>query len=148
MLFPRNFVKSVKALMLEGGKDALVDATAYPASGSFIDTNGFDHVVFLIGLDTVAAPDFKVQQATAANGTPKDLTGATKTDIVTADDGKWLSIEFPVAALDTANAYRYVTLVTANITTDYANLWCFLYRARETPVTQDANYLEGVIVGG
>lgn len=143
----RNFYKHTKVFNIEGGKDALVDATLYPLSGSFIDVRGYDHVVFLIGLDTVAAPDFQVQQATAADGTPKNVTSAAKTDIVTGDDGKWMSIEFPVAALDVANDYCFVTLLTANITTDYCNIWCFLTRGG-APVTQSANYLAGVILGG
>lgn len=143
----RNFYKHTKVVMVAGGKTALVDATLYPLSGAFVPVHGYDHVCFLIGLDTVAAPDFQVQQAAAINGTPKDLTGAAKTDIVTGDDGKWMTIEFPVAALDTANSYGWVTLLTANITTDYANIWCFLTRGG-SPVSQDANYLAGVILGG
>ncbi len=149
-MFPRNFYKSVKALMLEGGKDVLADAN-YPASTAYIDTNGYDHVVFLVGLDTIATPDFQVKQDKSATETAdiKNLTGAAKTDVVTGDDGKWFTIEFPVAALDAQNGFRYVTLaVSGTGGADNANIWCFLYRARELPVTQDANYDEGVILGG
>lgn len=148
-MFDRNFYKNIKALMLEGGKDVLADAY-YPASGSFVDTNGFDHVTFLVGLDTIATPDFAVYQDTGATATAsiKALTGAAKTDVVTGDDGKWFSIEFPASALDTANAFRYVTLaVSGTGGADNANIWCFLSRGSSKPVTQDSNYDEGVILG-
>lgn len=150
MLFPRDFYKSVYALMLEGGKDDLADAN-YPASTAYIDTKGYDHVVFLVGLDTVATPDFAVKQDTSATETAsiKALTGASKTNVATSDDGKWFSIEFPVAALDVDNGFRYVTLaVSGTGAGDKANIWAFLYRARELPVSQHANYIEGVMLGG
>lgn len=150
MLFPRNFYKSVQAHMLEGGKDDLADAN-YPATTAYLDTKGFDHVVFLIGLDTIATPDFQVMQDISATETAgiKVLTGAAKTDVVTADDGKWFSIEFPVSALDVQNGFRYVTLtVSGTGAGDKANIWAFLYRSRELPVSQPAGYFAGVILGG
>lgn len=149
MLFPRNFFKSVKTHVISGGKTALTDATLYPTSGNFLDVAGFDHVAILFYMDLVATPDFTVQQATAVNGTPKDIAGAAKTDIVTGDDGKWFSIEFPVSALDVANGYRYITvLVAAGSGTDFANITVMLYRARELPVTQPAGYYAGIVLGG
>lgn len=149
MIYPRDFAKNVYWTVIAGGKTALTDATYYPASGSFIDTNGYDHVCIQIYMDLVGTPDFSVYQATAADGTPKALTGAAKTDVVTADDGKWFTIEFPVAALDTANGYRYITvLVAAGSSTDYANISVLLYRARNTPVTQPAGYYDAVLLGG
>jgi hypothetical protein len=136
--------------MLEGGLTALADAN-YPASGSYIDVSEFEHFVFLIGLDTVATPDFQVYQDTSATQTSgiKVITGAAKTDVVTGDDGKWFSIEVESARLDIANGFRYVTLtVSGTGGSDNANVWFFGYRARRMPVTQPDDYLAAVVVAG
>ena len=149
MIFPRNFSKNVYWTVVAGGKTALADGTYYPASGSFVDVAGYDHVAIQIYMDLVGTPDFSVYQASAVDGTPKAITGAAKTDIVTGDDGKWFTIEFPVAALDTANGYHYITvLAAAGSSTDYANISVLLYGARETPVTQPAGYYAAVVLGG
>ena len=152
MLFPRNFAKAIYMQMLEGGKDDITDAN-YPASTGYVDTNGYDHVCFLVGLDTIATPDFAVYKDTSATETANiaAVSGASKTDVVTGDDGKWFTIEFPVAALaPTATlAFRYITLkVSGTAGGDKANIWLFMYRSREVPVTQHTNFLEAVILGG
>ena len=71
---------------VEAGTTAL-SAAKYPVSGSFIDVSDFERFGFYVALDTLAdAIDIKVQQATADDGTPKDITGAAKTDIADDDD--------------------------------------------------------------
>lgn len=144
----RNFYDNIKAIQVADGKSAINNATYYPLSGSFIDTSGFDRVCFLFGFADVVAPDFSVYQAATVSGSPKALTGAAKTDIVTADDNKWFSIEFGTSQLDTANGYRFVTVLTANVTTEYANIWCFLWRGHDAPVTQSTSYYADVDLGG
>ena len=144
------FDDSVYADMLEGGLTVLADAN-YPASGSYIDVSEFESFVFLVGLDTIATPDFAVKQDTSATETAsiKAVTGASKTDVVTGDDGKWFSIEVETAKLDIANGFRYVTLtVSGTGGSDNANIWFLGRNPRRAPVTQPANYLEAVVVAG
>lgn len=145
-----NFSKSFYLQMLEGGKDVLTDAN-YPVSGSYIDVSEYESFVFLIGLDTIATPDFAVYQDTSATQTAsiKAVTSAAKTDVVTGDDGKWFTIEVETARLDVANGFRYVTLtVSGTGGADNANVWFLGNLPRRRPVTQHANFLEEVLVAG
>lgn len=134
--------------VVEPGLTATADAK-YPASGSFIDVYDFERFAFLVGLDVVAdALDFQVEQATANNGTPKDITGAAKTDTLATDDQKWLLIEVQTDQLDINNDYRYVTLdVTGNAGVNNACI-IFIGVPKKHPVTQHASFLEHVIVAG
>lgn len=146
----RTFDDAVYVNMLEGGKDVLADAN-YPTSGSYIDVSEFERFVFLIGLDTIATPDFAVQQDTSATQTAsiKAITNAAKTDVVTGDDGKWFTIEVEVARLDIKNGFRYVTLtVSGTGGADNAAIFFLGLRPRRMPVTQPANYLAAVVVAG
>lgn len=91
---------------------AIVDGD-FPASGSYIDVSDYERFAFLVvagGSNT--ALTVKVQQATAADGTPKDITGATQT-IGATDDGEAFLIEVETRRLDINNSYRYVTLDVA-----------------------------------
>lgn len=144
------FDDNVYVQMLEGGKDVLTDAN-YPASTGYIDVTEYESFVFLIGLDTIATPNFAVYQDTSATETAsiKAVTGASKTDVVTGDDGKWFSIEVESSRLDVANNFRYVTLtVTGTGGADNACIWFFGRNPRREPVTQHANFLEAVVVAG
>lgn len=138
--------------VVEPGLTALSDATYYPASASFIDVSGYERFAFLVGLDTVVNPDFAIYQDISATATAsiKAVTGAAKTDIVTADDDKWFTIEVEVDELDGANGFRYVTLKTANITggSDNACIIFLAWGARHEPVTQPAGYYAAVDVSG
>jgi hypothetical protein len=118
-----------------------VDVASYPASGSFIDVSNFKSFMFLIlagALDS--ALTFQVQQATAVNGTPKDVTGAVVVVGATGDD-KWYSIEVQTNKLDINNDYRYVTLKSTGAagTNDYAALVFIGSNPGEKPVTQGAD---------
>lgn len=147
----RNFYKNVYEQPVSAIGTALVNNAYLPASASFIDTNGYDQVSVFIHLGVIADPmTFSVFQDTSATatGSIKILTGATKT-IADTDDGKWLCIEFPVAALDTANSFRYITIKTTDVSgSNYASMVVRMFRAREVPVSQPANYAYSVILGG
>jgi len=146
----RIFPDAVFMQMLEGGKDVLTDAN-YPASGNYKDVSGYDYFGFLVGLDTIVTPDFAVKQDTSPTETAaiKAVTGASKTDVATGDDGKWFFISVETRKLDIANAFRYVTLtVSGTGGADYANVWFFAWKAGAEPVTQHANFLASVKVAG
>lgn len=134
--------------LLEAGLTALSSAK-YPASTAFIDASKFERFAFYVALDVIAdAVDLKVQQATAANGTPKDVTNAAKTDIAATDDQKQVLIEVETSQLDINNDYRYVTLDVSGISgTSNASIF-FIGVPKKRPATQHADLLEHVIVAG
>lgn len=133
---------------LEAGLTALADGK-YPTSGNFIDVSDMERFAFYVALDVIAdAADLKVQQATAANGTPKDVTGAAKTDIAATDDQKQVLIEVETAQLDINSDYHFVTLDVSGISgTSNASIF-FIGVPKSKPVTQHADLLEHVIVAG
>jgi hypothetical protein len=105
----------IKQLNVE---DALADGS-YPASGSFINVSDYERFAFLVCVGASALGgefSVKVQQATAANGALKDVTGATRTIAVSGQD-KWYLIEVDTRALDINGDYHFVTL-TASATVD------------------------------
>ena len=106
----------IKQLNVE---DALAVAL-YPLSGSFIEVGNFERFGFLIqagGLDS--AVTCQVQQATADDGTPKDITDAV-TIIPALGDDKWYLVEVQTDHLDSNNDYNHVTLkVTGATGNDY-----------------------------
>jgi hypothetical protein len=127
-----------------------IDAVSYPASGSFLDVTRFSRFAFLICVGTLNSTlVFKVQQATAINGSPKDVTGAT-TSVVAGDANKWHMIEVLTDNLDITNDYKFVTLTSTGAAggDDYACV-VFLGLAPNTePVTQHANFVASVVVAG
>jgi hypothetical protein len=135
----------IKQLNVE---DALTVAK-YPVSGSFIDVSNYERFAFLVlagALDT--ATTVKVQQATAVNGTPKDITSATLTIADTGDD-KWYLIEVETRKLDINNDYRYVTLDVAGPTgNDYGAIVFFGFNPGSMPVTQGTDKGSSVAVVG
>jgi hypothetical protein len=113
----------------------------YPTSTNFIDVSGYERFAFLISAGALTtALTFQVQQATAANGTPKDITGATVTVGATGDD-KWYLIEVMTSALDINNDYRYVTLNATGASggDDYAAIHFIAWNAGIKPVTQGSD---------
>lgn len=133
--------------VLEAGLTAL-SAAKYPASGSFIDVSDFERFGFYVALDTLAdAIDIKAQQATADDGTPKDITGAAKTDIADTDDATEVLIEVQTAHLDINNDYHFVTLDVSGITGTNNAAIVFFGVPKSKPVTQPAT-LTHVLVAG
>lgn len=127
-----------------------IEVGEFPASGSYIDVSGFERFVFLILAGTLdTALVCQVQQATAVNGTAKDITGATVT-VGASDDNKWHSIEVQTAKLDANNDYRYVTLdiTGAAGSNDYLCIVFLGFYPGEQPVTQHASYVSAVVVAG
>lgn len=122
----------------------------FPASASYIDVSDFERFVFVLKAGALdSALTCKVQQATAANGTPKDVTGATIT-IGATDDNKVGLIEVETRRLDVDNDYRFVTLDVAGQATsdDYLAILFLGVNPGSAPVTQHANTKTPVIVAG
>jgi len=148
MYFP-TFDDSVYVQKLNNFGTA-VEVQEYPASGSYIDVSGYERFVILILAGTLdTALTCQVQQATAVNGTAKDISGAVAT-VGATDDNKWHSIEVQTNQLDLNNDYRYITLDVTGAagSNDYA---CFVFlglNPSEQPVTQHASYVSATVVAG
>jgi hypothetical protein len=118
-----------------------VAAALYPTSGNFIDVAQIERFAFLVQAGALNTElTFQVQQATAANGTPKDVTGAVVVVAATGDD-KWYLVEVHSSALDINNDYRYVTLKATGAAggDDYAAITFFGLVPDTQPVTQGSD---------
>lgn len=127
-----------------------VEVGEFPASGSYIDVSNYERFAFLIFAGTLdTALTCQVQQATAVNGTAKDITGAVTT-VGTSDDNKWHIIEVQTNQLDLNNDYRYVTLDVTGAagSNDYLCIVFLGLNPGEQPVTQHANLVAAVVVAG
>ena len=130
--------------------ETAVAAQLYPTSANFIDVSNYERFGFLIAAGALnSALTFQVQQATAANGTPKDVTGAVTT-VAATDDNKWHLIEVQTSALDANNDYRFVTLKATGAAggDDYAAITFIGFNADSRPVTQGSDKAAIVIVNG
>lgn len=146
-----NIITTVEDLyvqVVEPGLTAL-SAAKYPVSTAFIDVYDYERFAFLVGLDVVADDVvFQVEQAIAANGTPKDVTGATKTIANATDDQKWFLIEVQTDQLDINNDYHFVTLDVSGISgTNNASI-VFIGFPKKHPRTAHASQLASVIIAG
>jgi len=147
-MFPNELFSESTLIKLLNTEDAIT-ATQYPASGSFIDVSAYKRFAFLIAAGALnSALTCKVQQATANNGTLKDITDATVTIGATGDD-KWYLIEVETNHLDINNSYKYVALDVAGAAggDDYGAILFFGF-AEYRPVTQGADKGEIVTVAG
>ena len=135
---PLTFSEEVKDQQLNTVNVALTNSK-YPVSGSFIDVGNYER--FVIRMAGGSMPDAvvaQIEQATAANGTPKDITGAVQTF---ADDNEVREIEVLVNKLDINNGYRYITVdVTGVSGSDYASLEFFGILPNSQPVTQPDSF--------
>ena len=108
----------------------------FPASGSFIDVSDYERFAFIItagGSNT--AQVCQVEEATAADGTPTDITGAVQT-VGASDDGEAFIIEVETRRL-TLTGKRYVTLdVTGATGDDYLGITFLGINPGAAPVTQ------------
>ncbi len=142
-----NSYQNVKTQKCNNFNTAIVDGD-FPASGSYIDVSEHTHFIFWVFVGTLDSElTAQVQQATAADGTPANITGATLT-IAADDDNEWKSIECETAWL--TDGYRYVTLDLAGAAggNDYACIVFQGWNARTRPVTQPAGYSEAVLIAG
>lgn len=118
-------------------EDAL-SAASFPASGSFIDTEGTERVHCVIhtgAIQAADAPVFTLQGASAANGTLSDVD-ATNAKITLADtnDDEFVFMTVETAAL--GSSQRYITCtVSGTLVGSYADIF-FLLEDNELPVTQ------------
>ena len=145
-----NFKDAVYVEKCNAFLTAIGDGTLYPASAAFIDVTRFSRFVFLILAGTLdTALVCQVQQATAINGSPKDVTGATTT-IGTGDGNKWHMIEVLTDNLDITNDYKFVTLKSTGASggNDYAAVVFLGLAPNSEPVTQHANCVASVVVAG
>jgi len=147
-MFNKLFSEAV--LIKQLNVEDAIAAAAYPASGSYIEVSKFERCAFLVGAGALTTElTFKVRQATANNGTLKDLTNAEV--VVPADgDDKWYLVEFQVDQLDTDGGYRFVTLASTGAagSDDYAAIFFFGFNPGLMPVTQGADKGEVVYVAG
>jgi len=118
--------------------ETVLAAGAYPASGSYIDVSGYSRFGFIVITGTIAhGQTWQVQQATANNGTLKDVTGAVKAVGSTGDNLNYI-IEVSTAELDINNGYKFVTLLnTGGSTGDYSAI-LFFGIGKRVPVTNDS----------
>lgn len=142
-------LESIKMIALKSPEDILANGVQYPASGSFINVGDFGRFGFLIHCGALANQQtFQVRQATAVNGTLKDVEGAVKI-VATGGADKWYLIEVDVDHLDTDGGYVFVTLQNAGGSTgDYADLFFLGTVPGIAPVTQGSDFGAAVRVIG
>src|SRR5690606_38026413 len=98
----------------------------------------FERFAFLIRVGTLtSALTCKVQQATADDGTAKDITNATAT-VAADDDNETYLIEVETRRLDRNNDYSYVTLDVSGAagSDDYLDIVFLGINPHQAPVTQ------------
>jgi hypothetical protein len=143
-----TFVEQVRVQGCNAFSTALADGK-FPASASFINVSDFERFAFVVKAGALnSALTVKVQQATAANGTPKDISGATASIAATDDDDTFI-IEVETRKLDLNNDYKFVTLDVAGAagSDDYAAILFLGMNPGSAPVTQPAT-TNTVIVAG
>jgi hypothetical protein len=144
-----SFEKDVYVVKCNNFMTGTNAADRIPASVSFIDMKGIDHGVFLVGVGTEdTAATFQVYQDTSATETVSIKVVTSASQLIAADDDdKWFSIEFDAEAIDRANSFRYVTLVTsAGTGNDYYCVFFLGFKTRSSPVTQAAGYAYHVAI--
>ena len=142
-----TFTEEVYTKALNTHTTAITDGD-FPSSGSFVDVSDYERFVITVAAGSLnSALTVKVQQATAANGTPKDVTGATVV-VGATDDGEVFQIEVETRKLDIDNDYHFITVDVAGAagSDDYLAILFHGVNAGEMPVTQPDN--TPVIVAG
>jgi hypothetical protein len=126
-----------------------LNVAKYPASGAFIDVSDYDYFEFFIAAGSVAdALTMQVEEATAADGTPSDISGAVTT-FGTDEDNEQKSIVVETRKMTINSGYRYVTLdVTGPSGTNHAMIQFRAWRKGSEPVTQHTDYSAQVAVVG
>lgn len=104
----------------------------------FIDTSGYDGVLFLTSFGTAAANNtLKAQQATDSGGSDAADLAGTSVASGSSDEDVWIDIYRP--------AERYVSVTAARGTSStLESIWAILYGPRELPVD---NTTTGTIIG-
>lgn len=143
------FVEAVKVHILNKG--TALSVAKYPTSGNFKHIGGKKRFGVMGIVNAVnTATVIQVQQATAANGTPKNIDGAVKTIAADgSDDGKWFIIEVDTAKMDINNDYQYITVDVSGAagSNDLVTLLLLEFAGDKIPVTQ-VDFDEAVKVVG
>jgi len=127
-------------------------AATLPAA--YINVSDYDYFGFLISTGVIDGTiDAKVVQATAASdggSDSKDVSGAAITQLVDANDNDQVSIVVESRKLDLNGGFNYIalTLTEAASTGQLVDVWFMAWNAGEEPVTQHADIVEQVFVGG
>ena len=127
---------------------AIVDGK-FPASGSFIDVTDFERFAFVVDAGSLdSALTLQVEEATAVDGSPTDITSATAT-VGTGDDGETFIIEVETRKL-TLTGKRYITLDVTGAAggNDYLSIMFYGINPGTVPVTQPTGTNTPVIVAG
>lgn len=134
------FSEAVKIHILNKG--TALSAAKYPTSGNFKSVRGVKRFAVVGIVNAVnSATTVQVQQATADDGTPKNITDAVH--IIPADgseDGKWFCIEVEANHMDINNGYKYVTVDVSGAAggNDLVTLLLLELTGDKVPVTQTA----------
>lgn len=130
-----NNIKIVRANALA---ETALSAAKYPASGSFVDLLGAKWVTILVHLGTIHASDtpaLQVESATAANGTPADITGLLH-ECAADDDGEF--VVFHVDPKFLTEGHRWLTLDVTDVANGSYGDIIYLLWMESAPVTQPA----------
>ena len=132
------FSKDMKLVAGQTSPEDSLSTAEYPASGSFIDTRGYEWVnviVHLGAIDSGDTPIFKLQQSDSVSGTMDtiDTTNCTKTCAHTDDDQ---ALMFYLETATLADDHYYITMDVSGVATSYADILFVLGGARHKPVTQ------------
>ena len=120
----------------------------FPASASYIDVSGFERFAFLIKAGTLnSALTCKVQQATAIDGTPSDVTSATVA-VGATDDNEVFIIEVETRKLLAAGQFVTLDVAGAAGSDDFLSITFLGINPASAPVTQPATTNTPVIVAG
>ena len=133
------FSKDVKLVAGQTSPEDLLTTADYPASGSYIEVAGHEWVNVVIHLGAINAgdtPTFKLQQATATNGTLATIdTVNCKKVAAHTDDDQALMMFLETSQLTAT--YHYISVdVSAVSNASYGDILFFLGGARHKPVTQ------------
>jgi hypothetical protein len=144
----KTFSEDVYVLGCNTHTTAIADGK-FPASGSFIDVSDFERFVFVVDAGSLdSALTLQVEEATAADGTPTDITGATAT-VGATDDGETFIIEVETRRM-TLTGKRYVTLDVTGAAggNDYLSIMFYGLNKGSLPVTQPSGTNTPVIIAG
>ena len=138
------FSTEMKLEVGQTSPEVALGTAEYPASGSFIDTRGYEWVNVIVHLGAIHGSDtpvFELQQSDSVSGTMDviDATNCKKTCLAT-DDDQVLMFYLETATL--ADDHFWITMDVSLATNgSYAAIIYLLGGTRHQPVTQDTTLL-------
>ena len=119
-------------------EDALA-AGNYPASGSYVNVEGFEWVDVVVHLGAINAgdtPGLTMKQSDSASGTLDTIDTVNAVHEVAADDDDEI-VTFHIETAKLAANHHFLSLVVADVANaSYGDIMFFLGGARRQPVTQ------------